>query len=131
MACFHQLKKIKKESRQSASSLKFQIRDLCKCGIEKHVAHIIDLQYNLEAIEVIHPRILVLKRDLLKEFAEVIAMSRNQFKELPKNCHHRRNDLAHDIENVVEGNRNDPGSTASYIRSQVKKIKENSEVLEK
>merc|ERR1712208_108792 len=72
MAFFHQLKKIKKKSRQSASSLKFQIQDLCKCGIERHVARIIDLQYNLESIEVIHPKLLDLKRDLLKEFAEVI-----------------------------------------------------------
>ena len=109
--------------------MKFQIQDLCKCGIERKIAHIIDLQYKLEAKEVRHKKMLDLKRDLLKEFAEVITMSRNKFKELPKNCHHRQNDLAHDIE-VVQDNKNNPGGTAEFICSQLKKIKKNSEVLE-
>ena len=61
IACLHQLKNIKKESCQSVSSLKFQIQDLCKCGIERKIAHIIDLQYKLEAKEVRHK-----KRNLLK-----------------------------------------------------------------
>ena len=56
-------------------------------------------------------------------------ISRNKFKELPKNCHHRQNDLAHDIE-VVQANRNNPGGTAEFTCSQLKKIKKNSEVLE-
>ena len=126
----HKLKDIRKESRQSIFWLRSNIENLCKCGIERKLSQIMELQYQLQQIDVNQEKLVALKATLIGEFSEVIMISRNRFKEMNKNCHHKQSDISHDIKNVVEGNKLNPELTASYISQQIKNIKDNVETLE-
>ena len=88
-----------------------------------------DLNFQLEKLRLEQEDLIDQKRKLQKEFSDCIEYSRNVFNSVPKNCHHKRNDLSHDIESVVMNNEFNPEKTQAFVNSQTREIKDNTEKL--
>ena len=61
-----QLKKIKNvkyESRKNVFWLKTNLANLCKCGVEKKISYLLELQFQLEKMQVEHSDLLALKKN--------------------------------------------------------------------
>ena len=119
------IKNIKNESRKNVFWLKTNLANLCKCGVEKKISYLMELKFQLEKMNVEHSQLLAVKNALMNEFSECIEISRKYFKTTPKNCHHKLNNLSYEIENVINGNENNPEKTHKFVENQAKKIKEN------
>ena len=118
---------VKKESRQSVFCLQGNLSDICKCGVEKKIALILDKKYQLEKLRFEGENLIIFKNGLIKEFLDCIEKSRKHFKTHPKNCHHIPNSLNDDIENFIIDNEKNPEKTMEFVNKQTRKIKENLE----
>ena len=75
---------VKKESRQSVFCLQGNLSDICKCGVEKKIALILDKKYQLEKLRFEGENLIIFKNGLMKEFLDCIEKSRKHFKTHPK-----------------------------------------------
>lgn len=121
--------KIKQDSRQAVYWIKSNVEDLCKCAVQRKIALVISLKFQLDKMNIDNSKLADIRNGLLTDFDLCIDISNNFFKKYPENCHHERKEIQNDIENFIKDNEYHPEKTMQFVRKQTRKIKENVEKL--